>query len=377
MIRKDKIYSDGEPVWSKYFHAKGGRDGIPTAGIFELTERCNFSCKMCYIHKNSCSDSLTARDWIDIGESAVKNGTVFLLLTGGEPLIRPDFPEIYSSLRRLGMLVSVNTNGYLIDDGIFRLFEKEPPLRLNITLYGTSEEAYYRLCGVRGFERVVGNIRRLREAGIQVRLNGSLTPYNCDDIPGMYRIAEELGVTLKATAYMFPPVRVQRENFGEAPHRFSPERAARMQLLCREQYLTPEQLAHSSIVPNELDDCTDGSGDKIRCRAGKSSFWITHDGRMLPCGMFPWDGFSLSELGFEAAWRAVRNACDEIRMPTKCASCTLKDRCTACAAGCIAETGTTEIVPKYICEMTRTLERLTAEKYPSAAESTTNEENRE
>ncbi len=366
MIRKDMIYSDGEPVWSKYFHTKSASRAIPTAGIFELTERCNFSCRMCYVHRSSRADSLSAADWIKLGEEAARCGMVFLLLTGGEPLIRDDFAEIYSSLRRLGLLVSVNTNGYLIDDALLELFRNEPPLRLNITLYGTSEDAYFRLCGVRGFERVRENIRRLREAGIQVRLNGSLTPYNCDDIPGLYRIAEQLGVTLKATSYMFPPVRVNNGGYGEAPHRFSPERAAEVQLLCREQYLTAEQLSSSSIIPSELDDCTDGSGDKIRCRAGQSSFWITHDGRMLPCGMFPWDSFSVREMGFESAWRAVHEACDSIRMPSKCTSCSLKDRCTACAAGCIAETGATDRVPEYICRMTKTLERLTAEKYPPA-----------
>lgn len=362
MIKKSRLSVDGEPLWNRYFHSKGASLGIPTAGSFELTNRCNFSCKMCYVHGTDCADALSAKDWIKLGEQAAQRGTVFLLLTGGEPLLRPDFREIYTAVRRMGIMVSVNTNGYLVDDSMVDFFASYPPMRLNISLYGTSNGEYASLCGVPAFDRVLDNIRKLKAAGIMVKLNASVTPYNCDDIPGLYKTAEELGVPLKATSYMFPPVRVNGCKFGDAPHRFTAEEAARIMLLCREQHMTPEQLA-SSCVEAADDDCTDGTGSPMRCRAGKTSFWITHDGRMLPCGMFPWDGVRIADVGFDAAWQSVREACDALRMPAKCSGCAYNDRCTACAASCITETGSTETVPEYICTMTKTLEGLTAEKY--------------
>ena len=366
MIKKIRTSVDGEPLWNKYFHSKAATLGLPSAGNFELTNRCNFSCKMCYVHGAGCGNELSCDEWLRIGEAAASRGTTFLLLTGGEPLLRRDIREIFAGLRRLGLLLSVNTNGYLMDDEMIEFFAKNPPLRLNISLYGTSNEAYEKLCGVPAFDRVLDNVRKLKTAGIQVKLNSSITPYNCDDIPGMYRVAEELGVPLKATSYMFPPVRVNGCKFGEAPHRFMPEEAAQIMLTCREQYLTAEQLSRSWIDAPDDDECADGTGDRMRCRAGKSAFWVTYDGRMLPCGMFPWAGHKISEVGFDEAWKATRADCEKIMMPAKCSSCAYKDRCTACAASCITETGRSDAVPEYICTMTKTLERLTAEKYGRA-----------
>ena len=84
----------------EYVFRRGTIEHIPVSGTFELTPRCNLNCKMCYIHmseKEQCAagKELTTKQWIDIGEQAVSQGMVYLLLTGGEPLIRPDFSEIY------------------------------------------------------------------------------------------------------------------------------------------------------------------------------------------------------------------------------------------------------------------------------------------
>ena len=85
-----------EPLMVKYLHDKGAREGIPVSGTFELTQRCNFNCEMCYVHDcKQKTDPPTAEDWLNLAQQAKDAGTVFLLLTGGEPLIRDDFEEIY------------------------------------------------------------------------------------------------------------------------------------------------------------------------------------------------------------------------------------------------------------------------------------------
>ena len=100
---------------------------------------------------------------------------LFLLLTGGEPLIRKDFRYLLTELKKMGLLVSVNSNGSLIDRDWLDFFRHEPPFRFNITLYGGSEETYERLCGRPMFGRVTENIRALRQLGIGVKLNASMT----------------------------------------------------------------------------------------------------------------------------------------------------------------------------------------------------------
>lgn len=358
----------GEPVWSRYIHQKGARLGLPIAGNFELTSRCNFRCRMCYIHDQKNAD-MSAEEWIAIGESAVKQGMVFLLLTGGEPFLRPDFPQIYEALYKMGLVISINTNGSLITDELFDFLVKHPPTRMNISLYGCSDETYLRLCGIPAYEQATKNILRLKHAGINVKINASITPYNAGDIEGIYAFGEEHGMPVQATTYMYPPVRINGGRHGCAPARFTAEEAAAYMLKCREQYMTPERLRKASVPIDEDTDCVCAEeGENMRCRAGRTAFWVTWDGRMLPCGMFPDEGYRIADMGFDEAWKAVRAYTQTIRMPKECANCPSKKQCVACAASVIAETGSASVRPDYICRMTETLRDLTVEKYGKSEE---------
>ena len=174
-------FNSVEPRLSTYLHAKACRNGTPLAGNFELTARCNFDCKMCYVHLSAQEQQrrgreLTADEWLTIAEAARRQGMLFLLLTGGEPLLRSDFRYLLTELKKMGLLVSVNSNGSLIDKDWLDFFRYEPPFRFNITLYGGGNETYERLCGHPAFDRVTGNIRALKELGVDVKMNVSLTP---------------------------------------------------------------------------------------------------------------------------------------------------------------------------------------------------------
>ena len=367
MSESSKMPQGVEPLWSAYIHAKAAARGLPLSGNFELTPCCNFDCKMCYVHmQEDMSRELTAEQWLEIGQRACDEGMVFLLLTGGEPLMRKDFRLIYTGLKKMGLLISINTNGSLIDDEWIEFFRKDPPLRFNISLYGGCEATYRALCGHEGFDRVTRAIKALREAGMQVRINASITPENAADIPAIYGFGASVGIPVKGTAYMFPPARINGGMYGDAPYRFSPEEAARYTLLCREQYLTPEQLAAGVQDPiaDPAEDCTDGQGEKMRCRAGKTAFWVTWDGRMLPCGMFPTNGYDLRHIPFAEAWEDVKRDTASILLPAACKDCSLKNDCPACAAACLCESGDSSVCPPYICRMTKTLYALSAEKYP-------------
>ena len=148
-----------EPLLVSHLHARGRQLGLPIAGTFELTPRCNFHCKMCYVHlsreeQERRGKELTAEQWLQIAREAKDAGMVFLLLTGGEPLLRPDFPEIYRQLKAMGFIITINSNGYLIRDDLRKLFIENPPVRSNISLYGTSDSTYDKTCGVPAYERI-------------------------------------------------------------------------------------------------------------------------------------------------------------------------------------------------------------------------------
>ena len=116
----ERLNGSTESYISQYLHNKAGRMKLPVSATFELTSRCNFNCKMCYVHDADCSRDkpleLTAAQWIDIAEQAEKAGTLFLLLTGGEPLLREDFNEIYAAIAKMGFVISVNTNLSLLTE---------------------------------------------------------------------------------------------------------------------------------------------------------------------------------------------------------------------------------------------------------------------
>ena len=138
---------------SRMLLAKAVRGAVPLSGTFELTSRCNFSCRMCYVHNMQDSGELkkrelTAAQWLEIAEEAKRCGTLFLLLTGGEAMLREDFAEIYCKLSVMGFRIVVNSNGSMLTDEILDCFRKYPPGRVNVSVYGASEETYRDLCGV-------------------------------------------------------------------------------------------------------------------------------------------------------------------------------------------------------------------------------------
>ena len=358
---------------TNYLYTKASYQGLPLSGTFELTPCCNMACKMCYVRKSKAEQEAiaplrTPEEWIRLGERAKQAGMLYLLITGGEPFLYPGIKEVLMQLHYMGLIISVNTNGTLIDSQTIAWLKECPPSRFNVTLYGASDETYERLCGnPKGFTQATQAIRLLKEAGFVVKINCSVTPQNVDDLEGMFAFAREEQLVIQATSYMFPPVRRDADMVG-VNERFTPEeaayQAARITALADGEQMFLERMKTNAplSLPAELEEeCPqiEGEGEGIRCRAGKCSFWITWEGNMLPCGIFPNDASdNVFRLGFEKAWMNVREKTREIRLPAKCKECELKEQCKACAAMVITESGNFHTVPEYRCQMSK--------KYPSA-----------
>ena len=361
-----------ENAIATYFHAKGKRLGLPVAGTFELTARCNFNCPMCYVHLtqeqvDARGRELTARQWLEIAREARDRGMIFALLTGGEPLVRKDFFEIYKGMKELGLVISVNSNGSMLQGEILEKFLEDPPARFNISLYGGSNETYRNMCGIPAYDRVKENIRALRQAGVDVSLNLSITPYNRQDLERIHADAQELDVNVRASSYMYPPVRVDDEAYGGG-NRLSPTESAQCavewdMLRFSEEEFKFRAEGMSRLVAVEQEGCPVEEGEGITCRAGSTSFWITWDGRMLPCGMMVTPEVYPLRDGFGPAWDALRAQTAVLRMPGACKTCDHRELCNVCAAVCYTETGRFDGLPTYICEKTHEAVRITREKY--------------
>ena len=338
--------------------ARAAAGNVPISGAFELTPRCNFACKMCYVRLTPeqmapIGRERTAEQWLQLGRQAREAGLVFLLLTGGEPFLRPDFEEIYRGLTELGLSISINTNGSLLNQRLHSLFRQLPPAMVNVTLYGASEEDYRTLCGCGGgFEAALSALDFFLELGVTVNLNTTLTPWNLQRYDAIRAIGADRGLRTRAAIYNFPPVR--REDCPDYS-RFSAEQAG--ELLARDVLRNGgadrvRQLAARLGTKDEVPmACSMEPGDPMACYAGRSQFWITWDGRMLPCGMLNEPQARPFEDGFPTAWRQIVERTAAISLCPDCKSCPIKGTCTNCAAVTSTETGSFSGRPDYMCRV--------------------------
>ena len=178
------------------FHTR--KKGLPYHGAFELTPLCNLNCRMCYVRLSPEQmgerSLLPAETWIRLIDQAAAAGMMSATLTGGECLAYPGFDEVYLHLQALGILVTVLTNGVLLDGERVRFFQRYPPARLQVTLYGASEEEYEQVCGARRFEKVLANIHRAEEA--ELPLSVTITPnrFLPDGGEALLKLAVSLGL---------------------------------------------------------------------------------------------------------------------------------------------------------------------------------------
>ncbi len=349
---------------------------IPLCGTFELTPLCNLSCKMCYVRKSvqevATHDRkmMTLEQWKHIADEAYDSGLLFLLLTGGEPFIYPDFKELYAYLHKKGFIISINSNGTMISGETIQWLVNMPPARINITLYGSSDETYEKLCGVKGmYQKVVYNIDRLIDAGILVKLNASMTPYNINDMEDIVKFAKERDIIVQVGTYMYPPIRRDEKSIGVGD-RFTPKETAfytlKYQRLLRSddeynKYLL--DAANGLITPPGLDEnCLDPVDGQVKCQAGRASFWATWDGYLMPCGMVPRPNIDLYRYTFNEAWSMLVEEVRQIKLSGVCQNCDNKKVCHCCMASAISETGQFSGIPLYLCEMAKEIRLLAKEE---------------
>lgn len=341
----------------KELRDKADRTNTPIGGTFELTPLCNMDCRMCYVRlspreRDAHGTELSCEKWLDIAREGMEKSLLFILLTGGEPLIYPEFKRLFRELRRMGMICSVNTNGTLIDEKWADFFAKEGVRQLNITLYGKDDATYGRLCRYeKGYSSLRRALKILNDRGIHYRLTTSLTPDNVDDLPEFFDIAEEFGAPLVPAAYMFPSVR--RED-GARSFRLSPKEAAYAVIESYNRRFPDadrEQAALQTLMTTTLPSKSDIEG--FPCHAGHSGFWINWRGEMTPCGMFDEPAISLREHSFSEGWEYIRRETCRIHPCDECADCRLANICQVCPAACLTETGDVCQKPEYVCSMTK------------------------
>ena len=339
---------------------------IPVDGTFELTVRCNLHCKMCLFRHDDSENAeimkkeLTAEQWIDMAKQAAEAGTFSLLITGGEPMLRPDFCEIWEGIYKLGFILELYTNATLVTPKIMETLRKYPPHRIGITMYGASEETYEKTCGDgKAYGKMLKGIQQLSSLPSMMTFRTTIIKDNYCDVHAMEQYVEEnFHKTLVETRVVTKAVRGGCADVESC--RLNPKDNIDL-LLHRAVEKAEEKVRKQGYIPSGYDvqvtskkesEIADGkkSVTLLGCNAGMESYTISWDGKMLGCQLLGRFSRDVKKETFKDAWN---NLVYEFELPElceKCCQCKHYDICEACPATRYAETGDMGGCIPYLCK---------------------------
>lgn len=321
-------------VWEKAF-----ADAIPISGTFELTPRCNFDCRMCYVHLKEkeipqYGRELTAKEWIHIAEEARKAGTTWLCITGGEPLMHPEFETIWKELCKMGFFITLQTNASLIRGRIAELFDKYPPRNVKTTIYGSNDETYERVCRVKnGFTRVNEGIQKLRELKIPVEAVSIVIEQNRADVQRIAFYAFQNKIRWQPTAGVKLSVRRKADD------------------ICQVRLADPNKEIWKQQMKERLEKHPIDINRKpcTYCKDYRLGYWITWNGQMRFCSFMDRPDIPVLENGFIDSWKQLIEYEESLKWPEECYTCEANKICLKCAGTLNAECGGPEKVTEEFC----------------------------
>jgi len=347
-----EIWDDSEGFW-RALRKQAEERRIPLSGGLDLTTRCNLRCAHCFLGPQrhfpdaETEPELETNRILAILDEATDAGCLFLLLTGGEPLLHADFSRIYTHARTRGLNVTVFTNGTLVDDATVALFREYPPKVVEVSLYGATPGTYERVTGVPGSHaRCIAGIRRLHENGIRVVLKTSLMTLNRDEIPAMREFARGLGLKLRLDPGVIPALDGGRDPLAL---RVPPDEAVRIEL--EEEGRLEEW--HDSLIKARAEGSSRGDG-LYQCAAGLRSFYINVHGHLRPCQMVQDVAYDLKRGDFLTGWREIGRV-RALKAPPdyRCTNCESMTLCRHCPPAFQLETGNAAVPSDYVCAIGR------------------------
>lgn len=334
----------------------------------ELTERCNNNCIHCCINLpaedlEAKKKELSAEEIKRIFKEAASLGYMSVRFTGGEPLLREDFQELYIFARKIGLKVLIFTNAALITSALVDLFSRIPPLEeIEITVYGMKKSSYEAVTRVSGsFETAWRGINLLLEKKIPFVVKGVLLPTNENEIDDFEKWATTIPWMDRPPSYsMFFDLRCRRDgrkNELIKKLRVSPEEGLKVLTRQNGLYLKEmKEFCSKFMCP---------PGDKLfSCGAGCGGC-VDAYGYFQPCLMLrhPDTTYNLKTGSLKDALTNFFPRLREIKAANskylnRCAKCFLKGLCEQCPAKSWMEHGTLDTPVEYLCKIAHTQARF-------------------
>lgn len=273
---------------------KAFAEAIPLSAQFEIGYRCNHLCTFCY-NSPTASKELTTPQIFEAIRKIADFGTLYLTLTGGEPLCHEDFFAIAGEVRRLGIALRIYSNGYLMaDPAVVAKIADLKPLEIEISLHGSKPEVHEALTRIEGsFDKTVRGIRNLKAAGLKVQLKCPITRLNQDDLFGVRDLADSLDCYL-----IFDAVITPKDDGNLDPLTLRPDDRF-LKKYWGEWYL---DLHHGKLPPRSNHCATDQV--EANCGAGRSGYTLDPYGNVFPCVAFRRKVANILEIeSLESVWK--------------------------------------------------------------------------
>jgi radical SAM protein with 4Fe4S-binding SPASM domain len=342
-----------------------GKKHYPISFDYDLTARCNNDCNHCYINVPPDNSEYQKRELSlnqieNIADEAVSMGTMWCQLSGGEPLIREDFEDIYLLLKRKGLLLSLLTNATLITHRHIDFFKKYPPRDIEITVYGVTKETFGKVTNrPENFKAFMRGLNLLLENNIPVRLKTMIMRSN------IHEFSEIAAFCRKHTKDFFrfdPHLHLRYDRDQERNHRILAER------------LSPEEIAavdhkDPSRSASLIKDCRIYIRDSVKsrsherlfiCGLGRHSFSLSFDGMFRLCSSLcaPMCMYDLKNGSLVEAWtkftpRVLSMTASDPETMLQCNQCQIFNLCLWCPANAYLEFGKLEYRSDYFCDVAR------------------------
>jgi radical SAM protein with 4Fe4S-binding SPASM domain len=340
-------------AFSESIHQRNSGKRVPLQVSIEVTRRCPLECRHCYNNLpmgdlEARNREMTAEEHFRLLDELAEMGCFWLLYTGGEIFARKDFLEIYTYAKQKGFLITLFTNGTLINEKIADYLAEWPPFAIEITMYGRTKATYETLTQIPGsYDRCFRGIELLCERGLPLKLKTVATSINKHEISAMRSFAEELGVEFKTDGQINPridcsqsplAVRLTPEEIV-ALDMASPKTAGEYRRLAQRDQEKPPNLSVGNTV--------------YFCGGGMNSFAINAYGEMGICVISQQETFSVRQHGVQHTWE---HSLRELRLRkrtrlTKCVHCHIQSLCGMCPANGEMENGDRESPVEFLCHV--------------------------
>lgn len=317
---------------------------IPMSVTFELTYRCNLSCKHCYVvNKNNKKGELTFSEITTILDQLVEMGTFYLTFTGGEPLLREDFMEVAKYAKKKGFLLTLFSNGTTITSNIVNELKEIGFLKVEMSLYGASSETHDAITQKKNsFDYTVNAIKLLRKKNIDVCVKTVIMSLNVKEFSAIKKMAEDLEVNFRYDCQLTP-----QTNGSLTPLNYQVSEEE------MDAYLGLDYVRSYHKLNDE-----DALGH-FNCNAGKTTFAISPRGDVYPCVCLPISLGNIKERNLSEIWyKSKSNILTRLRNLTlsdlkTCHHCPYRPYCSRCHGAAYLETGDITNPSSVSCRIAR------------------------